>query len=99
MYINILQLPDEHPDCFMGWEWTEEHGGVKIEDYELVYEGEVDDKDLEEIYRHFNLECPIWAPMRNMSVSDLIFVDNGKGWDRWFVDNVGFRKVEVAAGE
>lgn len=63
--------------------------------YGKAFEGEVDAKDLEEVFELFNLERPEGFAGRSMSVSDVVAVrdrDTGKT-DCYFCDLAGFRKI------
>ncbi len=63
--------------------------------YGKVFEGEVDAKDLEEVFEIFNLDKPEGFRGRSMSVSDIVAVRDpeGDGTEYYFCDSVGFRKI------
>ena len=67
--------------------------------YGKAFEGEIDAKDLEEIYEIFNLDKPDGHHGRSLSVSDVVAVrDPGsKKIDYFFCDSIGFKKVEFDA--
>ena len=67
--------------------------------YGKVFEGEIDAKDLEEIYEIFNLDKPDGYHGRSLSVSDVVAVrDPGsKKIDYFFCDSIGFKKVDFDA--
>ncbi|MBQ9544023.1 MAG: hypothetical protein IJV00_02715, partial [Clostridia bacterium] len=96
MYINLLQLDTEHRNCFEGYYHAVSYGGIDLNDYELVFEGEVDCDDPEAAFRLFNLCPPDGYRGRSMSVSDVLCVDNGEGWDYYYCDRVDFMKFRPA---
>ena len=57
--------------------------------YDLVYSGEVNCKDLEEVFHMFNFDHPADFTGRSMSVSDVVETD-GKFY---FCDSVGFQEI------
>ena len=59
--------------------------------YGKAFEGEIDAKDLEEIYEIFNLDKPDGYHGRSLSVSDVVAVrDPGsKKTDYFFCDSIG----------
>ena len=94
MKIKVYQMNverDKRRLLFMDYDYTRRYGGVEPEEYDLVFDGEVTAKTLDEIFTLFNVEEP---PKdyhgRNMSVSDVIVCPGGA----FFVDDVGFAKLE-----
>ena len=67
--------------------------------YGKVFEGEIDAKDLEEIYEIFNLDKPDGYHGRSLSVSDVVAVrdPDSKKIDYFFCDSIGFKKVDFDA--
>ena len=92
MKVKIYQLPVEHERCFRGFDAGKR---VPVEDYELVWEGELIARTLEKVYRELNYAHPADYKARSLSVSDIVEVigENGKG-DKWFCDSVGWVLVE-----
>lgn len=92
MKVKIYQLPVEHERCFRCFE---EGKRVPVEDYELVWEGELIARTLEKVYRELNYAHPTDYKARSLSVSDIVEVigENGKG-DKWFCDSVGWVLIE-----
>ena len=66
--------------------------------YEPVYEGEVDARDLEDVYDIFNCELPDDYEGRSMSVSDVVEVTDSGDSDVepgfYFCDTIGFEEVK-----
>ena len=94
MKLKIYQIPlekDARRLAFMGMRFTLEHGGVDPREYELVFEGEIEAKDLEDVYVIFNnyAEMPADYKGRSLSVSDVVVTDRGA----FFCDTYGFLKL------
>lgn len=95
----IKQLPILHENLFANWGWQQRHGGWHLEDYEDVYEGEIEvqpketvQETLERIFEMFNAdERPAYYHGRSLSVGDVVEID---GESVWFCDSLGFRNVE-----
>lgn len=104
MKMRIFQINtdrDEHHRCFRGYDElpvSEGTGESKAPDsgiYDLVFEGDVDCKTLEEVYRMFNLNPPAGYKGRSLSVSDVVEIQNGKSGEitYHYCDTFGFREV------
>ena len=68
--------------------------GVKIERYEMVYEGEIPDEivpvdALEMIYMKLNARHPAGYKTRSVSVSDIVFLNN----QYYYCDSFGWKRV------
>lgn len=62
--------------------------------YDLVFDGDVRNDSLEDLYRIFNGEYPENYRARSMSVSDVVEVfEDGKS-EFFFCDTIGFAKVD-----
>ena len=92
MKVKIYQLPVEHERCFRAFDPSKK---ITLEDYKLVWEGEHDAKNLEEVYHALNYAHPADYKTRSFSVSDIVEVigENGKG-DKWFCDSIGWVLIE-----
>lgn len=101
--INLFQISpskdSEHVMFFGLKEQKELKGKVEINPdiYELVYSGDVNCKNLDDIFKIFNLEHPDVYKGRSLSVSDVIEVtedcgDIKKGF--YFCDLTDFKKIE-----
>ncbi len=91
MKIELYQISpekDKNNLMYMNSDFVMKHGGIDYDSYELVFEGEVDAKRLDDIYRIFNLEHPEGYKGRNMSVSDIVYAE---GLGTFFCDSIGFK--------
>ena len=99
MKVKLFQISPEK-DCpdlmFMGYEFTMKHGGIHEETYEIVFDGELDVKRLEDIFRIFNIEHPEGYRGRSMSVSDVVWAE---GLGTFFCDSIGFKPVKFDQGK
>ena len=102
MKIGIYQIDwqmDLHNVMFMSHDYmTKATGSDKIDGdiYDLIWEGEVDCEDLDDVYRMFNINKPENFKGRSMSVSDVIEVYDPDGGSRfWYVDSIGFKEVDL----
>ena len=66
----------------------------KMEDYAVVYDGQLDTNDLEAIYDKFTERRPPGFSGRPMSVCDLVELYDSGGSDFYYVDRTCFRPVE-----
>lgn len=71
--------------------------GINSKIYDAVYDGEVNCKDLEEVYRMFSLTRPKNFNGHSISVSDVIEVVNGDSSEFYYCNEVGFKKVDFDA--
>ena len=101
MEITIYQIDldkDENRVAFIGHEALGHYQGTSEIDsaiYEKVYEGTVDAKDLEDVFRIFNVDQPEDYRGRSLSVSDIVeTVDDRTGECTWhYCDTIGFKDV------
>ena len=101
MKIKIYQIDmerDEHRIAMMGYEDTlARMNGDAIDSslYDLVFDGEVEAKDLEAVYAKFNLDHPAGYTGRSMSVSDVVQVmESNTGKEGfYFCDSIGFKEI------
>ena len=101
MKIKIYQIDmerDEHRIAMMGYEETLARLNSDSIDsalYDLVFDGEVEAKDLEAVYAKFNLDHPAGYTGRSMSVSDVVEVVESttckEGY--YFCDSIGFKEI------
>lgn len=102
MNITIYQVNtdrDKNLVAFLPYYSIEQFQGSKEIDskiYDKVFEGEVDCKNLESIYRKFNLDHPADYVGRSLSVSDVVEIKDNDGIEPgfYFCDDFGFKKVE-----
>ncbi|MBR4953119.1 MAG: hypothetical protein IKZ30_01245 [Oscillospiraceae bacterium] len=94
-HFSLFMLREGRANRFMGLEWTLNHGGVNLKDYEVVYTGVIEPRDtaaqtLEDIFVMFNINHPADYQNRSMSVSDLVGLE---GDGLYFCDSIGFKKI------
>ena len=94
MKIKLYQIKEDldmRGLAFLRYESVEKHGGVRREEYVLVYEGDVPADDLEDVYVIFNRYelMPEGFAGRFLSVSDVIVIEEGA----FFCDTYGFIKL------
>ena len=102
MKISIYQINTERD-----WDGVVFEGYEKLEDiqgspninsalYDTVFEGEVDCKNLEDVYHIFNIDKPEEYRGRSLSVSDIVEIKEAEGTPPgfYYCDNFGFKKVE-----
>ena len=67
--------------------------------YDVVFEGEVDARDLEDVYRIFNVEHPEGYKGRSLSVSDVVEVISADDINpgHYFCDSIGFKQIAFKA--
>ncbi len=94
---RIWQLrADINPECkFIGYEELKENfGDPDKNNYELVYEGEIETNDLESIYTKFNLNHPHGFTGHSLSMSDVVELYNDNGSEFYYVDRFGFKEID-----
>ena len=94
MKIRVFQLKDASLVSFMSFDETSKRGGVKTKDYRQVYGGTVFAKDLEDVFRICNTELPYGYHGHSLSVSDVVEIFDGKDKGFYFVDSIGFKKLD-----
>ena len=94
MKIRVFQLKEASPLTFMNYEDTSNNGGVKTKDYRQVYGGTVFAKDLEDVFRICNTELPYGYHGHSLSVSDIVEVCQGEDKGLYFVDSIGYKKLD-----
>lgn len=94
---KVYQLPAEHAAKFMRLSFVKEHNIMpKLEDYKLVYEGELDDDnqvseiyDLDTIYGRFQGVKPEGYKGTSISVSDIVFIYE----KYYYCDSCGWKEI------
>ena len=105
MKIRIFQINidrDENHRCFRGYDElpmsdvTGEAEDLDSGIYDLVFEGDVDCKNLEDVYRMFNLNHPAGYRGRSLSVSDVVEVQHEKDGESTYhyCDTFGYHQVD-----
>ena len=94
MKYKIKQIKDAE-NCeyaFSHYNWCKDQ--INLDDYEVVYEGELDYPEmpdaLEELFDIFNIRRPNNFEGRSMSVSDIVEVDD----ENYYCDAVGWVKLK-----
>lgn len=96
----IMQLRGEHRRelfCESYERTTTRHGGVKQENYEEIYSGDIEAASaaeaLEKLYYIFNMRHPADFTGHSMSVSDIVILDQCDEAGTYFCDRFGFKKL------
>ena len=101
MNIAIYQINyerDKNRVKFDSLKGTAEHA-EKVDPaiYDLIYEGNVDCKNLEDVFSMFNIEAPITHRGHSLSVSDVVEIkENEANYLKgcFFCENIGFEKID-----
>ena len=101
MDITIYQIDpdrDQNRVMFESLDRLEKRQGSSAVDagiYGRAFDGEIEPKDLEEIYEIFNLDKPDGYHGRSMSVSDVIAVRSHEDGctQYYFCDSIGFKQI------
>lgn len=106
MKIKIYQINlerDRDRVAFAGLDYLQQfHGSTEVDGsiYDMVFEGDVDCSDLEDVFQVFNLDHPAEYQGRSLSVSDVVeivevpkFVD-GIEPGFYYCDSIGFKQIE-----
>lgn len=94
MKVKLFQIApekDRYDLMFMNYEFTMRHGGIRESTYELVFDGELEVKRLEDIFYIFNCRLPAGYRARSMSVSDVVWAE---GLGTFFCDSIGFKLIK-----
>lgn len=79
---------------FIGYdELIERFGEPDPDNYQQVYDGEVETNDLEELYTKFNLDHPHGYEGHSLSMSDIVELYDESGSTFRYVDRFGFREI------
>ena len=95
MKYKLLQIKDweNNPYVFRGFSTAQKHG-FSLDDYEVVYEGELEEYDveyaLELLFSYFNLNFAKDYKGRSMSISDVVEIE-GK---YYYCDPIGFKEIK-----
>lgn len=95
MKYKIYQLSNirETEYGFMEYIFAEKHG-FKANDYDLVYESEIDSEyPLEALYEIFNIRRPEDFEGHSLSVSDVVGIEEANGWQYYYCDSFGWTIV------
>ena len=75
-------------------ELEKQFGHPEPENYQLVFEGEVDTNDLEALYEKFNVDHPAGYRGHSLSMSDIVELYDETGSSFHYVDRFGFQQVD-----
>lgn len=71
-------------------------GEPNMANYETVYDGELETNDLEAVYAKFNMDHPNGFTGHSLSISDVVELYDESGSEFYYVDRIGFQKIEFA---
>lgn len=105
MDVRIYQINmsrDDNGVCFMSYESLPRFQKTQEVDsslYDLVFDGTVDAKHLEDVYRIFNTDHPEGYRGRSLSKSDVVEVAEGADMEPgfYYCDSFGFQKIDFDA--
>ena len=82
---------------FIGYDkLLHDFGSVDREDYQAVFDGEVETNDLEVLYEKFNLYQPPGYTGHSLSMSDMLELYDEDGSTFHYVDRFGFEQVDFS---
>ena len=85
---------------FIGYEeMTRRFGELNPENYDPVYDGQIETNDLEEIWTKFNNQHPHGYTGYSLSMSDIIELYDHTGSEFHYVDRFGFRQISFDGQE
>ena len=99
MKIRIYQIDidnDKDNLSFRNLEFVYKKSGGRVPEdiYELIYEGDVDAKNIDDIFYIFNEALPDNFKSRSMSVSDVFeLIHSPEKSTFYYVDSVGFARI------
>lgn len=105
MNVTIYQINwarDKDRVAFMSFDGAQKYQAVKGVNsaiYDQVYKGSFEAKDLEEIYRIFNMQHPKDFRGHSLSVSDVVEISDGQKSSFYFCDSVGFKPIAFDPGK
>lgn len=83
---------------FIGYDELLEHFGEPDPgNYRVVYDGEVETNDMEELFAKFNLDHPPGYEGHSLSMSDVVELYDDLGSSFHYVDRFGFREIPFQA--
>lgn len=80
---------------FIGYDqMVKDFGAPNQQDYDAVYDGEVETNDLEGIYAKFNTEHPAGFTGHSLSMSDVVELYDDTVSEFHYVDRIGFKQID-----
>ena len=73
---------------------TNKFSEPSLENYQTVYDGEVESNDLESIYVKFNTNHPAGYTGHSLSMSDLVELYDNEGSSFHYCDRMGFKEID-----
>ena len=95
---RIWQLKPETPIemRFIGLDaMTQKHGGPTPEQYHVVYDGRLQDNNLEKLWNQFS-RTPLGPDGQPLTISDVVELYNASGSSFFYIDRYGFQPVDFA---
>jgi hypothetical protein len=85
---------------FIGYdEMLRNFGEPKPEDYETVYDGQIETNDLNEIFEMFNINHPQGYTGHSLSMSDVVELYSDGASEFHYVDRFGFTPIRFGGSE
>lgn len=75
-------------------EMKKNFGEPKVANYDVVFDGEIETNNLEEIYTKFNTEHPLGFKGHSLSISDVVELYDTVNSEFHYVDQFGFKDIE-----
>ena len=100
--VRVWQLkPDFDRGCrFVSYdEMARNHGALTMDDYHVVFDGELQTNDLEQIYDICNNAHPEDYAEHSLSMSDMVELYDEDGSSFHYVDRFGFREIDFKEPE
>lgn len=80
---------------FIGYdELLDRFGQPNPDNYQVVYDGQIENNDLDAIYEKFNLNHPPGYKGYSLSMSDIIELYDKDGSEFHYVDRFGFKQID-----
>lgn len=85
---------------FIGYdEMVKQFGEPNPDNYNVVYDGQIETNDLEKIFEKFNIEHPQGFKGYNLSMSDVVELYDQCGSTFHYVDRFGFKQIDFSPPE
>ncbi len=85
---------------FIGYdEILKDFGEPDQDNYRMVYDGEVETNNLEELFAKFNLDHPPDYEGHSLSMSDVVELYDASGSNFYYVDRFGFKEISFQPPE
>ena len=100
--VRIWQLKpdvDVHMKFIPYEEMVRRFGEPSLENYNIVYDGQLDTNDLEAIYTRCNANHPAGFSGHSLSMSDVVELYDAQGSEYHYCDRFGFQKISFGGSE